>query len=83
MVRSGKNKVAVILHWSCSLLLVSLSVYLVVLAFTGGFTLFSLHPIGMAIAVRRDFLSFTSECLVITILSVLVPGALPPGDHLL
>lgn len=40
-----------LLHWTCSLLLLGLSIYVIVLAWSGGVTLFSLHPVLMVIAV--------------------------------
>lgn len=40
-----------ILHWTCSLLLIGCSVYLIVLALSDGVNLFDLHPICMGIAV--------------------------------
>ena len=47
-----RRSIARILHYSCSGLLLLLTVYLTVLAMSKGLTLFSLHPIFMAIAVR-------------------------------
>lgn len=45
-----RRSIAKILHYSCSGLLLLLTVYLTVLALSKGLTLFSLHPIFMAIA---------------------------------
>lgn len=57
MAADRRHSVARIVHWTCSVILLGLSVYLVVLAFSDGVALFDLHPICMGIAVSINGVS--------------------------